>query len=201
MDKYDFLLALEERLEGLPEADRQSSLDFYAEMLDDLMEGGMTERDAVASLGSVDAIAEEILMDLPLPKLIKAKMKPKRRMRAWEIVLLAVGAPVWFPILIALAAVVLAVYLALWAVVFSLYAADLAFAVSAPAGVVTAILLFVQGEAAGGLLFLGAGLVLVGLTVLWLLLCNLTAKGMWQLGKLTLRGIKACFIRKEKKES
>lgn len=197
MDKKEFLSALEARLAGLPEADRQSSLDFYAEMLDDLTEGGMTEQEAVASLGSVDVIAEEILMDTPLPKLIKAKMKPKHRMRAWEIVLLAVGSPVWLPILIALFAVVLSLYITLWAVVLSLYAADLAFAVSAPAGIVAAILLFVQGEAAGGLLFLGAGLVLAGLTVLWLLLCNLTAKGTWQLGKLTLRGIKACFVRKK----
>ena len=199
MDKKEFLSALEARLAGLPEADRQSSLDFYAEMLDDLTEGGMTEQEAVASLGSVDAIAQEILMDTPLPKLIKAKMKPKRRMRAWEIVLIAVGSPVWFPILIALFAVVLSLYITLWAVVLSLYAADLAFAISAPAGIVAAILLFVQGEAAGGLLFLGAGLVLAGLTVLWFLLCNLTAKGAWQLGKLTLRSIKACFIRKEGK--
>ena len=197
MDKKEFLSALEARLAGLPEADLQASLDFYAEMLDDLTEGGMTEQEAVASLGSVDTIAQEILMDTPLPKLIKAKMKPKRRMRAWEIVLIAVGSPVWLPILIALFAVALAVYVTLWAVVLSLYAADLAFAVSAPAGIVAAILLFVQGEAAGGLLFLGAGLVLAGLTILWLLLCNLTAKGTWQLGKLTLRGIKACFVRKK----
>lgn len=199
MDKKEFLVALEARLAGLPEADRQSSLDFYAEMLDDLMEGGMTEQEAVASLGSVDAIAEEILMDTPLPKLIKAKMKPKRRMRAWEIVLLAVGSPVWFPILIALFAVALSLYITLWAVVLSLYAADLAFAISAPAGIITAIALFVSGRPTAALLFLGAGLVLAGLTVLWLLLCNLTAKGAWQLGKLTLRGIKACFIRKEGK--
>ena len=199
MDKKEFLSALEAQLAGLPEADRQSSLDFYAEMLDDLMEGGMTEAEAVASLGSVDAIAEEILMDTPLPKLIKAKMKPKRRMRAWEIVLIAVGSPVWLPLLIALFAVALSLYITLWAVVLSLYAADLAFAVSAPAGIITAIALFVSGKPTAALLFLGAGLVLAGLTVLWLLLCNLTAKGVWQLGKLTLRGIKACFIRKEGK--
>lgn len=196
MDKKEFLSALEARLAGLPEADRRSSLDFYAEMLDDLTEGGMTETEAVASLGSVDAIAEEILMDTPLPKLVKAKMK-KRRLSGLEITLLAVGFPIWLPILIALFAVALAVYLTLWAVVISLYAADLAFAVSAPAGIITAIALFVSGKPAAALLFLGAGLVLAGLTVLWLLLCNLTAKGVWQLGKLTLRGIKACFVRKK----
>lgn len=198
MNKYDFLLALEDRLTGLPEADRQASLDFYAEMLDDLTEGGMTEAEAVASLGSVDAIAEEILLEMPLPKLVKAKMK-KRRLSGLEITLLAVGFPIWFPILIALLAVMFAIYISLWAVVLSLYAADLALAVSVPASLIAAIALFASGQPAAALLFLGAGLVLAGLTVLWLLLCNLTAKGMWQLGKLTLRGIKACFIRKEGK--
>ena len=196
MDKYDFLLALEARLEGLPEADRQASLDFYSEMLDDLVEGGMTETEAVASLGSPEAIAEEILLEMPLPKLVKAKMK-KRRLSGLEITLLAVGFPIWLPIGIALLAVVFAIYISLWAVVVSLYAADLAFAVSAPAGIMAAISLFVSGKPTAALLFLGAGLVLAGLTVLWLLLCNLTAKGVWKLGRLTLRGIKACFIRKK----
>ena len=196
MDKYDFLLALEKRLEGLPAADRQASLDFYSEMLDDLTESGMTEADAVESLGSVDAIAEEILLEMPLPKLVKAKMK-KRRLSGLEITLLAVGFPIWLPIGIALLAVVFAVYISLWAVVISLYAANVAMAACAPTGILAAVLLFVQGKAAGGLLFLGAGLVLAGLAILWFFLCNLAAKGMWKLGKLTLRGIKACFIRKK----
>lgn len=196
MDKHDFLHALEERLAGLAESDRQASLDFYAEMLDDLTESGMTEQEAVASLGSPEAIAEEILLEMPLPKLVKAKMK-KRRLSGLEITLLAVGFPIWLPIGIALLAVVFAIYISLWAVVVSLYAADLAFAVSASAGIMAAISLFVSGKPTAALLFLGAGLVLAGLSVLWLLLCNLTAKGVWKLGRLTLRGIKACFIRKK----
>ena len=196
MDKYDFLLALEKRLEGLPEADRQASLDFYAEMLDDLVEGGMTEAEAVATLGSVDTIAEEILMDTPLPKLVKAKMK-KRRLSGLEITLLAVGFPIWLPISIALLAVVFAIYISLWAVVVSLYAANVAMAACAPTGIAAAVVLFASGKPTAALLFLGAGLALAGLSILWFLLCNLTAKGMWKLGRLTLRGIKACFIRKK----
>ncbi len=199
MDKYDFLLTLEARLEGLPEADKQASIDYYAEILDDLVESGMTETDAVASLGSVDAIVREILMDKPLPKLVKAKMKSKRRLSGLEITLLAVGFPIWFPILIALAAVVFSLYVALWAVVVSLYAADLSFAVGALAGIPAAILLFAADQPAAGLLFIGAALVCAGMAVLWFLLCNLTAKGVVRLGKLTLRGIKACFVRKERK--
>ena len=196
MDKYDFLLALEARLEGLPEADRQASLDFYSEMLDDLVEGGMTETEAVASLGSPEAIAEEILLEMPLPKLVKAKMK-KRRLSGLEITLLAVGFPIWLPIGIALLAVVFAIYISLWAVVVSLYVANVAMAACAPTGILAAVVLFASGKPAAALLFLGAGLALAGLSILWFLLCNLTAKGMWKLGKLTLRGIKACFIRKK----
>ena len=196
MDKYDFLLALEARLEGLPEADRQASLDFYSEMLDDLVEGGMTETEAVASLGSPEAIAEEILLEMPLPKLVKAKMK-KRRLSGLEITLLAVGFPIWLPIGIALLAVVFAIYISLWAVVVSLYAANVAMAACAPTGILAAVVLFASGKPTAALLFLGAGLALAGLSILWFLLCNLTAKGMWKLGKLTLRGIKACFIRKK----
>ena len=196
MDKYDFLLALEARLEGLPEADRQASLDFYSEMLDDLVEGGMTETEAVASLGSPEAIAEEILLEMPLPKLVKAKMK-KRRLSGLEITLLAVGFPIWLPIGIALLAVVFAIYISLWAVVVSLYAANAAMAACAPTGIAAAVVLFASGKPAAALLLLGAGLALAGLSILWFLLCNLTAKGMWKLGRLTLRGIKACFIRKK----
>ena len=196
MDKHDFLLALEARLAGLPAAARQASLDFYSEMLDDLVEGGMTETEAVASLGSPEAIAEEILLEMPLPKLVKAKMK-KRRLSGLEITLLAVGFPIWLPIGIALLAVVFAIYISLWAVVVSLYAANVAMAACAPTGIIAAVVLFASGKPTSAFLFLGAGLALAGLSILWFLLCNLTAKGMWKLGKLTLRGIKACFIRKK----
>ena len=199
MDKYDFLLALEARLEGLPEADRQASLDFYSEMLDDLVEGGMTETEAVASLGSPEAIAEEILLEMPLPKLVKSKMKKTRRLTGTEITLLIVGFPIWLPILVSLLAIVFAVYISLWAVVISLYAADLSLAAGSLAGLVGTIMMFVGGQPASALLFLGAMLVLVGLSILMFFGCNAAAKGVCRLGKLTLRGIKACFVRKEEK--
>lgn len=197
MDKLDFLLALDKRLGVLSETDRRASLDYYSEILDDLVEGGMTETDAVASLGSVDAIAEEILMDIPLPKLVKAKMKGKKPLSGLEITLLIVGFPIWLPILISVFAVIFAVYISLWAVVISLYATDLALAASAPASLLCAVLLFIAGQPSAALLFLGAALVLAGLAILLLFGCNATAKGMWKLCRLTLRGTKACFIRKK----
>ena len=199
MTKLDFLLTLDRRLDVLSDADRKASLDYYAEILDDLVENGMTESEAVDSLGSVDVIAEEILMDVPLAKLVKAKMKKRRRLTGTEIALLIVGFPIWLPLLISAFAIVVSVYVSLWAVVISLYAADVCLAAGSLAGLVGAIMMFVGGQPASGLLFLGAMLVLAGLSVLLFLGCNVAVKGMCKLGKLTLRGIKACFIRKEGK--
>ena len=199
MDKLDFLMVLAARLEVLSDADKKASLDYYAEMLDDLVESGMTEAEAVASLGSVDAIAEEILLDVPLTKLVQAKMKKRRRLTGTEITLLIVGLPIWLPLLISAFAIVFSAYVSLWAVVISLYAADVSFAAGSLAGLVGAIMMFVGGQPASGLLFLGAMLALAGLAILLFFGCNAVAKCACKLGRLTLRGIKACFVRKEGK--
>ena len=197
MNKQEFLLALRGALSALPEADIRASVDYYAEIIDDRMEEGIPETEAVVSLGSVVAAAEQILLDMPLPKLVKARVKPKRKLRAWEIVLIAVGSPVWVPILLSLAVVIFAVYIVLWAVAVSLYAADIGVGAGLAAGVAGAVLLFVMGHPASALALLSAGFVCGGLAIFGFFGCNAAAKGIWRLGKLMWRGIKSCFIRKE----
>ncbi len=195
--KQAFLEALRGHLEGIPEADLQGSLDYYTEILDDMTENGATETEAVASLGSVDTVAEQILLDLSLPKLVKAKVKPKRALRVWEIILIAVGSPVWFPLLLALGAVVLSVYIVLWAVGVSLYIADLGLAVGFLGGIASCVLMFATARPVEALLLLGAGLVCGGLAIMGFFGCNAAEKGILRLGKLMWRGIKSCFVRKE----
>ena len=197
MNKQEFLLALRGALSDLPEADIKASLDYYAEIIDDRMEEGDSEADAVASLGSVMAVAEQILLDMPLPKLVKARVKPKRRLRAWEMILIAVGSPVWAPILLALAVVVLAVYIVLWSVVICLYAADLCLAAGALVGGAGCAILATMGNPASALILVGGGLACAGLAIFGFFGCNATAEGIWRLGKLLWRGIKSCLIRKE----
>lgn len=197
MNKQEFLLALRGALSDLPEADIKASLDYYAEIIDDRMEEGDSEADAVASLGSVMAVAEQILLDMPLPKLVKARVKPKRRLRAWEMILIAVGSPVWAPILLALAVVVLAVYIVLWSVVICLYAADLCLAAGALVGGAGCAILATMGNPASALILVSGGLACAGLAIFGFFGCNATAEGIWRLGKLLWRGIKSCLIRKE----
>lgn len=197
MNKQEFLLALRGALADLPEADIKASLDYYAEIIDDQMEEGISEADAVASLGSVVSVAEQILLDMPLPKLVKARVKPKRRLRAWEIVLIAVGSPVWAPILLALAVVALAVYVVLWSLVVSIYAVDVALAACLLGGLGGSVGLFIAGNPFSALFLVGAGLVCGGLSIFLFFGCKAATKGTVLLTRKMLIGVKKCFVRKE----
>jgi hypothetical protein len=63
MNKHEFLAALRRELTALPHGELTEQLNFYNEMIDDRMEEGMTEEDAVAGIGSVEGIAAVILAD------------------------------------------------------------------------------------------------------------------------------------------
>ena len=64
MTKNEFLAELKERLAGLSEADLNRSMDYYAEMIEDRMEDGLSEEEAVKEVGTPAAIAEEILKEI-----------------------------------------------------------------------------------------------------------------------------------------
>lgn len=196
MDKLDFLMALEEALSQLPEEDRRSSIEYYSEIIEDRMEEGMSETEAVASLGAPDKIAEQILMDMPLSKLVKSKVKKRRPISAGEIVLLILGFPLWFPLLVAVLAVIFSIYVSLWSVVISLYAVFAALAASAFGVALGGIALCIFSGIPQGFFLLGAGLTCAGLALFFLPVCNLAAKGSVWIGKKLLQGIKSCFIRK-----
>ena len=114
MDKESYLALLREALRGLPEADVEESLAYYTELIEDRMEDGLGEAEAVAQLPAPEAAAEEILLSQPLAKVVAARVRPKRKLGAWEIVLLVLGSPVWLPLLLTFAVLVLTVYLLVW---------------------------------------------------------------------------------------
>ena len=54
MTKQEFIDEIKSRLNGLPEEEIQKSLDYYSEMIDDRIDDGMEEEEAVGEIGSVD---------------------------------------------------------------------------------------------------------------------------------------------------
>lgn len=193
MDKYQFLSQLREKLRSIPEADASASLSYYREMIDDRMEEGLTEEEAVAAVGDVDQIARSILAETP--PIPPAPEKKKRRLHWWEITLLILGFPVWFSLLAAVAAVLFSLWISLWSVVISLYATAFALGVSA-IGCILGSFFMIGGT---WIVAWGAALICAGLAIVLFLLSNLAAKGLIALTRLTWKGLKALFAGKEEK--
>lgn len=196
MNKAEFLAALRERLSGLPEEDFNRSVDYYTEMIDDRMEDGMSEEEAVACLGSMDEIITQILSEVSLPKLVKEKVKPKRALAVWEIILIIISAPIWFPIVLSVVTTILSAYLSIWMMVLSLYLLDLSIAISGIAFIGLAIAELFKGAFAVFGALLGFGLVALGVSILLFFTFNLITKGIIYISKKVLLGIKSLFIRK-----
>lgn len=191
--KHEFLRKLDALLAQLPEADRRRYVESYAELIDDKMEDGMGEAEAVAGLGDVYEIADEILRNTPLPVLVRTAVKPRRGWSAWSIVLTVLGSPVWLPLLIALGAVILSLYICLWSVVLSLFVTAATLGIGALAGLIA---MFLTGSAGGILLYLGAALCLAGLGLLLGLASVEISRGLVRLMIWNVRKLKGLFIRK-----
>lgn len=208
MDKTQFLASISEQLVGLPQEDIQKSLDYYDEMICDRVEEGMTEEEAIAEIGSPKEITDQIILDTPLPTLIKARTKTMKKpsstaMHAWEIVLIVLGSPIWLALIIAAAAVVIAlaasvfaIYISLWAVVFSIFVSALALAISCLAGIIMGIIFLCTGKAPSAVLLLGGALICGGLAILFYLFTKLLAVGFAKGTKAIFAGIKKAIIKK-----
>ena len=96
MNKTEFLDGLKSRLSSLPPKEIEERLCFYAEMIEDRIEDGLSEDDAVLSIGTVEDIADEILAQSNSDK----KEMHKGKIKAWHIVLLIAGSPIWGSLLI-----------------------------------------------------------------------------------------------------
>ena len=60
MTKQEFLNELKNQISEYPSEETKQSLEYYSEMIDDRIEEGMTEAEAIASMGAVGAIAQQI---------------------------------------------------------------------------------------------------------------------------------------------
>ena len=198
MLKTEFLEQLRAGLAGLPQEDIDGRVAFYSEMIDDRMEEGLSEEEAVAGAGKISDIVTETLNDIPLKKIVKENMATKRSRSGGEIALLILGFPLWFPLLVAAVAVLFSLYIVLWSLVITLWAIEVSLWACALAGIVMAVFYGIKGNLLPCLALLGLGLFAAGLSILLFFGCVAATKGMIPLTKGILRGFKKLFIRKER---
>lgn len=198
MTKSEFLAALRKALYGLPQEDVEERVAFYAEMIDDSVEEGASEEEAVAAIGSVEEIAAQIVADTPLTRLVSVKIH--RRLSALEIVLLVLGSPIWLALLISAFAVALSLYVVLWSVVVSLWSVFVALIASALGVLAGGVVFLCCGHSFSGLACIAAALVCGGLSIFAFFGCKAATKGAAWLTKQSVVAIKKACLRKEAAE-
>ena len=194
MKKMEFLYALNRRLLELPKSEREERVNFYREMIEDRIEEGIPEEEAVAGVGTIDGIVAQILADRPSA----AKEPPKQSGcggKVWVILLLVLGFQVWFPILlsvfITVTSVVLSLFITLWSV-------DLSFAAAGVGGFFCSIVLLVTGRFAPALFAFGGAVASLGLAVLTFFGSVFVSRAVWRATVGMVRGLIRWLERKEK---
>ncbi len=173
MTKKEFLDGIREKLKGLPPNDIDRSLGFYEELIQDVMEDGISEEKAVESLGSIDEIAEQILSETSIPITQKPE---KRNFKPLEIVLIILGFPLWLPLVMTVFILILAFYICACSILFSLYAVDFSLAATALFSLFSTFKFLFSGDILQSCGFLGTALVCGGLAILTFLGLNAVVK-------------------------
>lgn len=194
MSKNEFLKELESRLNGLPSEDIKERVAFYEEMINDRLEEGKSEEEALKEIGTVDEIVEQITKETPLVKLVKERVKPKRRIQAWEIILIAVGFPLWLPLLITAFALIMVAYILVWTLVIVTYTVELATSVAGLAAIIAGAAAFFSGAHWYGVGLAAGGLMCIGFSILFIFACIGATKASISLTRCIILSIKKKFV-------
>jgi uncharacterized membrane protein len=179
MSKNDFLKLLRKNLSHLPKEEVEERINFYSEMIDDQIEEGTPEEEIISKITSSSDFQDLIATQ-------EDKIK-KRRLTTTEVILLAVGSPVWFPILLA---IVIVVFAAVFTIVISFWAAFISLTAVSCAGLLYGIVLSITNNLSTGLAIIGASLVIGGLSILFFYLSKYTTKYSFLLCKKTFSSLK-----------
>ena len=195
MNKQEFLKKLKKKLSVLPRKEREERISFYREMIDDGIEEGFTEEEAVVKVGDINDVASRIITDFLSAKEAEKNTLIKRKRSPWEIVLLALGFPLWGSLLIAAFAVAVSLYAVVCSLVIALWAVFAAFVVCAPFGILMGIIaLFENGYL--GFALIGGGILCAGVSI-FLFFASISAmKGVLKVLKKSMTGKKNYLYKK-----
>lgn len=158
----EYLNHLRQAMCHLPEEEQNRRIEYIREMLDDLMEEGKSEEEAVAVLAEADGelfdpptseASEQAADDLPTAEAYlpgedvhaspipsekedpQSRTKKRTALPHWAVILLILGSPIWLSILLSLIAIALAIGISLIAVIISLIAVLLSLLITSTVGV------------------------------------------------------------------
>ncbi|NCA96871.1 MAG: DUF1700 domain-containing protein [Bacteroidia bacterium] len=200
MKKNEFISKLRQEIRNLPYDEVEKTIAYYEEIISDRMEDGSSEDDAVASLGTPEAIARDLLANQSFSTIIRHKVEDYKKKSNPDntvaiIVIMVLLFPVWFPIvmgvfsfIVSFFAVVGAVIVALWSISVAIGAAGIALIIASVFGFATALI-------PTGFFSFGTGIALIGLAILAIIASVYATKGIIKLLGLLIHSVKKLFVR------
>ena len=164
MSEKEYLKKLKRRLSPLKKKDRDSLLDFYKEMIEDKMENGKTEYEAVSELEPVETVAERTLDEYGINR-NDPKVKLKTRLSPLAIVLIIVGSPLWIGLAAGAVGAAVGLLCGALAVVVSVVVACVCMTLCGPIVFVSGIVRLFT-DVGSGLIAMGSGLVATAIGVI-----------------------------------
>lgn len=159
MSKAEFLSELELSLHSMKDNEKSKFITFYDEMIDDYVENGMTEAEAISKIGTPKKIAVELLenndsvkLNLPLPG-----------NKLFNIIITIIGFPLWGSLLLTFILSILCVYILIFCLPVSTGAATVGFLAASIIGIIGSPFVIAHSLSTG-LMQLGIGIASVGIS-------------------------------------
>lgn len=203
MTKNEFINKLKYTLSDLPYSEVEKTIEFYSEIIDDRIEDGMTEESAVDCLPSIDSIANELKLEMPIPVLVKSKIKEShdnsKNQSLWMILAIC-GLPLWLPLGLAFILTIVSIYIAIWSIILAVFAVLFALAIAGLGGIVAGTIHgFVTGPITG-LMIVGIGFICVGLFILSINPAISLAKSLSKSTVKIIKKVKGIFLSQKRGE-
>ncbi len=204
MNKQEFLQQLKSELREYPNEEIMKSAGYYSEMIEDRIEDGMKEEEAVDSIGSIDVIVKQIKYEMPITTLVKGKVKEKtkdKRTPAWAVVLLIIGSPLWIGILALVLGLLVMVYALVWMADVLLWMAVVLLGLGVFCGIAGFVASLAKAAVGSAFIYLGGACLCGGIGIFLFFATVAVSKGILKGTKRFFLKLKQMIVGNEKKEA
>lgn len=161
MKKHEFLKKLNRLLKHLSRSERKKILSYYDDMIEDYMERGYWEEEAVRKIETPDAIVEKIKLDSL--KDYEIMEEPKRISGGYAICLILFS-PIWCTMLLLIGYLLLCIIFSFWSGILMIATFTILFMLAGGISIIGLPVVMTQDGIGVGIVQLGVGIFMIGIS-------------------------------------
>ena len=198
MTKDEYLSELRAGLAAFSKDEVDRAVSFYEEMVDDRVEAGVSEEEAVGSLEPPAEAAARIISEMSAVPRAAARLRSPETPRSWSvafIVAVVIGSPVWIPLALGVIMAVIGCFIGLFGLLVAVWAIAASMLLGAPIGLLYLVAGVKTGSIAGALMGLGCGAAVAGVGVFGIHLAVVASKLLVRAIVWCARAVASPFVR------